>query len=258
MTQTKTRSRVENAPTVHETLQLLNDRLPSAPGDPVKRERMWRMFIDGVIHEHAIQTNLTLSDDERWLLDTVYKHTTPQSALISPINWKRWQDIDPGKLTHIVGLAVGYLYRTAEKPRLAQNMHGYVNHHCATNMCEFMAGFSDRIIQQIACDLIGIPMYSTLCGRDICVCKGTCMLTKCTECAKLMNQTVFEMAGECFVNRDYGIMPIMADALEDAGCTNMTILDHLRSAGPHGRGCWVLRHLLSPPPRKKRPIDEPE
>ena len=256
MKQTKTRSRVENAPTVHETLELLNHSLPPAPRDPVKKERLWRMFIDGVIHEHARQTNLDFSSDERWILDTVYKHTTPQSALISPVNWKRWQDIDPGKLTHIVGLAVGYLYRTSEKPRLEQHMHGFVNFHCAINMCHFMAGFSDRIIQQLAHDILGIPAYSTLCGRGICASKGICSLTKCTECAKVTNDTITEMATECIVNRDYGIMPIMADALEDAGCTNEVILDHCRSSGPHGRGCWLLRHLLSPPPRKKRKIDD--
>jgi hypothetical protein len=204
------------------------------------------MFIDGVIHEHARQTNLTFSDDERWILDTVYKHTTPQSAIISPVNWKRWDSIDPGKLTHIVGLAVGYLFRSSMKPTLQQNMHGYVNYHCAINMCHFMAGFSDRIIQQIAHDLIGIPMYSTLCGRDICVRNGPSSLTKCTECAKVTNETITEMATECSVNRDYGIMPIMADALEDAGCTNEVILDHCRSSGPHGRGCWLLRHCPRP------------
>jgi hypothetical protein len=35
-------------------------------------------------------------------------------------------------------------------------------------------------------------------------------------------------------------MGILADALEDAGCTDPAILTHLRSPGPHVRGCWVL------------------
>jgi hypothetical protein len=38
---------------------------------------------------------------------------------------------------------------------------------------------------------------------------------------------------------------ILADALEDAGCTDSTILDHLRGPGPHVRGCFVLDHLLA-------------
>jgi hypothetical protein len=38
-------------------------------------------------------------------------------------------------------------------------------------------------------------------------------------------------------------LPILADALEDAGCAEPEILEHCRSAGPHFRGCWVLDRL---------------
>jgi hypothetical protein len=38
---------------------------------------------------------------------------------------------------------------------------------------------------------------------------------------------------------------VLADALEDAGCTNADLLDHLRGIGPHVRGCWPLDLLLS-------------
>lgn len=37
---------------------------------------------------------------------------------------------------------------------------------------------------------------------------------------------------------------ILADGLEEAGCTNIDILDHLRAPGPHVRGCWVVDLLL--------------
>jgi hypothetical protein len=39
-------------------------------------------------------------------------------------------------------------------------------------------------------------------------------------------------------------MPILADALEDAGCDNTDILDHCRKPGEHVRGCWVVDLLL--------------
>jgi serine/threonine protein kinase len=39
-------------------------------------------------------------------------------------------------------------------------------------------------------------------------------------------------------------MPILADALEDAGCGDRDILGHCRSAETHFRGCWVLDLLL--------------
>ncbi|MCI0459614.1 MAG: hypothetical protein L0Z62_21910 [Gemmataceae bacterium] len=35
-------------------------------------------------------------------------------------------------------------------------------------------------------------------------------------------------------------LPILADALEEAGCTDPAILDHLRGPGPHVRGCWAV------------------
>jgi hypothetical protein len=39
-------------------------------------------------------------------------------------------------------------------------------------------------------------------------------------------------------------LAVLADALEEAGCTDATILDHLRGPGPHVRGCWALDAIL--------------
>jgi hypothetical protein len=39
-------------------------------------------------------------------------------------------------------------------------------------------------------------------------------------------------------------LPILADALEEAGCTNADILNHCRQSGEHVRGCWVIDTLL--------------
>jgi hypothetical protein len=43
---------------------------------------------------------------------------------------------------------------------------------------------------------------------------------------------------------DLACLAIFADALEDAGCTNPYILEHLRSQGPHVRGCWPVDLVL--------------
>jgi hypothetical protein len=43
---------------------------------------------------------------------------------------------------------------------------------------------------------------------------------------------------------DSNRLAILADALEDAGCTEAAILEHLRSAGSHVRGCHVLDLVL--------------
>jgi hypothetical protein len=39
-------------------------------------------------------------------------------------------------------------------------------------------------------------------------------------------------------------LAVLADALEDAGCTDASLLGHLRGPGPHVRGCWAVDLLL--------------
>jgi hypothetical protein len=39
-------------------------------------------------------------------------------------------------------------------------------------------------------------------------------------------------------------LSVLSDALEEAGCTDSDILSHLRSPGPHVRGCWALDLIL--------------
>jgi hypothetical protein len=39
-------------------------------------------------------------------------------------------------------------------------------------------------------------------------------------------------------------LAVLADALEEAGCTDQTVLDHLRGPGPHYPGCWAVDLLL--------------
>jgi hypothetical protein len=52
------------------------------------------------------------------------------------------------------------------------------------------------------------------------------------------------LADSIYEERHFTELPILADALEDAGCTEQRLLDHLRSPGPHDRGCWALDVLL--------------
>jgi len=52
------------------------------------------------------------------------------------------------------------------------------------------------------------------------------------------------LATGIYADRAFDRMPILADALQDAGCDNANILNHCRSDGPHVRGCWVVDLLL--------------
>jgi hypothetical protein len=52
------------------------------------------------------------------------------------------------------------------------------------------------------------------------------------------------LARGIYESRDFGAMPILADALQDAGCDSEDILNHCRGPGPHVRGCWVVDLVL--------------
>jgi hypothetical protein len=43
---------------------------------------------------------------------------------------------------------------------------------------------------------------------------------------------------------DNSRLAVLSDALEEAGCSDEAILGHLRSPGPHVRGCWALDLML--------------
>ena len=56
--------------------------------------------------------------------------------------------------------------------------------------------------------------------------------------------TAVTLARTMYESREFSAMPILADALQDAGCDNPDILDHCRGEGPHLRGCWVTDLVL--------------
>ena len=59
-----------------------------------------------------------------------------------------------------------------------------------------------------------------------------------------LTSTVVALAQTIYAERAFDRLPILADALEDAGCDNADILTHCRGDGPHVRGCWVVDLIL--------------
>lgn len=55
---------------------------------------------------------------------------------------------------------------------------------------------------------------------------------------------VVRLAKTIYDERRYGDLPILADALEEAGCRDGRMLAHCRQLARHVRGCWVLDALL--------------
>jgi hypothetical protein len=58
------------------------------------------------------------------------------------------------------------------------------------------------------------------------------------------DSAVPRLAHAIYDERAFDRLPVLADALEEAGCTNADILGHCRGPGPHVRGCWVVDLLL--------------
>jgi hypothetical protein len=56
--------------------------------------------------------------------------------------------------------------------------------------------------------------------------------------------TVRRIAEGIYEERAFDRLPILADALLDAGCDNEELLAHCRGAGPHVRGCWAVDLIL--------------
>jgi hypothetical protein len=62
--------------------------------------------------------------------------------------------------------------------------------------------------------------------------------------ARWLAPAVVMLAQVIYAERSFQDLPILADALEDAGCGNADILSHCRGPGPHVRGCWALDLIL--------------
>jgi hypothetical protein len=55
---------------------------------------------------------------------------------------------------------------------------------------------------------------------------------------------VIDLARGIYEDRAFDRMPVLGDALEEAGCTDEEILAHCRSPTDHARGCWVVDLVL--------------
>jgi hypothetical protein len=60
-----------------------------------------------------------------------------------------------------------------------------------------------------------------------------------------VTSTAVTLARQMYDARDFSLMPILADALQDAGCEGEDVMDHCRTGGVHVRGCWVVDLLLA-------------
>jgi hypothetical protein len=55
-----------------------------------------------------------------------------------------------------------------------------------------------------------------------------------------LTPAVVSLARAIAQERRYGDLPVLADALEEAGCDDPMLLGHCRRPGGHGLACWAL------------------
>lgn len=57
--------------------------------------------------------------------------------------------------------------------------------------------------------------------------------------------TAVALARQAYSDNEFALLPILADALQDAGCESDDILNHCRDLSvTHVRGCWVVDLVL--------------
>ena len=153
--------------------------------------------------------------------------TTTQSAMAEAVRDTRFacyefpsrignQDQPPGDDLHFVGLM---LYRE------------FLSSSPGVHALAAPGGLADRLTEQVRQsellrDIFGNPFRSV------------------TFDPAWNTDTAVTLAGQMYGWRDFSAMPILADALQDAGCDSEAILTHCRGPGPHVRGCWVIDLVL--------------
>jgi hypothetical protein len=64
------------------------------------------------------------------------------------------------------------------------------------------------------------------------------------SCLRWNDRLVVRLAQAIYDGRSFQDLPVLADALEEAGCADPDILGHCRGGGGHVRGCWVVDAIL--------------
>jgi hypothetical protein len=90
------------------------------------------------------------------------------------------------------------------------------------------------VLADLLRDVLGNPFRPVALDR-------TCLTADVLALAPAAYEQRILPGGELDAQR----LAVLADALEEAGCTCAELLDHLRDPGPHVRGCWAVDAVLT-------------
>jgi hypothetical protein len=145
--------------------------------------------------------------------------------------------LQPGDLSQLISDSVGWA------------VLGYCGDHPATDPDNFHVWEPFRAIHRAA------QVVAKATGRREAFCKARRQHVAILRDIAVNPSVVFDpawrtstavaIAQGMYESRDFGAMPILADALQDAGCDDEAVLTHCRDVSlAHVRGCWVVDLVL--------------
>jgi hypothetical protein len=144
-----------------------------------------------------------------------------------PFRRRGWARHEDSPDTAAAALLDPDAWRAAQRAAFqAQSAAGFVASPNSDELRREMMARERRQQVDLLRDLVGNPFRSV-----------TIALSWRTSASLALARAIYE-------ERNFEEMPFLADALEEAGCTDETILSHCRGPGLHARGCWILDGLL--------------
>jgi hypothetical protein len=167
-----------------------------------------------------------------------------REPLPAHVHWLTADELEAGVATFLEALAARYpdLFLATVEQRIGSLPS-------VTTLIEFAAD-SGPLIGSKICELAASRRCLTPTDRALVI--EQCALIGCRCC---VNEVVFApawrttdvmlLAQGIYDAKAFDRMPILADALQDAGCDSDDVLNHCRDAAQvHVRGCWVVDAVL--------------
>ena len=190
------------------------------------------LYADG----HLQGTEQQLASDEPWLDNRLYaleRGCTLAAKGLSNAEWPRdWRDSEMA--AYYATVAAGDCNRTSLMPDQWTGQANWISeassdavNYASGNRNSDVAKVSERHAHAwLLFDIFGNPFRPIVADPA------------------WLSPTVQSIASAIYQDRAFDRLPILADALEEAGCTNADVLLHCRQPGEHVRGCWVVDLVL--------------
>jgi hypothetical protein len=157
------------------------------------------------------------------------------------------------------------LYRTSVDRGVTDGLEDYVRSELAwsvsyaTNnpvpVAEVGAKVATTLAQALTKTVVLVPVasaaYDAAIAEQMCVMRSVVWevtgnpFRSAAFSAEWRTDTAVAIARQVYESREFSAMPILADALQDAGCDNDDVLNHCRDTSlGHVRGCWVVDGVL--------------